>query len=66
MHLVGNSEHRARSDSACATILVLVVKTLNIDTESDINEFRFSFGHVHKERLLETAQQHDVTLTGEM
>ena len=57
--------YRARSDSACA-IIVLGVKPPNIDTEVDINEFHCSFGHVHKELLLETAKQRGVTLTGEL
>ena len=57
--------YRARSDSACATI-VPGVKPPNIDTEVDINEFHCSFGHVHKELLLETAKQRGVTLTGEL
>ena len=57
--------YRARSDSACATISP-AVKPPNIDTEVDINEFHCSFGHVHKELLLETAKQRDVTLTGEL
>ena len=47
--------YRARSDSACATIAP-AVKPPNIDIEVDINEFRCSFGHVHKELLLETAR----------
>ncbi|CAM9984973.1 unnamed protein product [Ascophyllum nodosum] len=41
-------------------------ETPNIDTEVDINEFHCSFGHVHKELLLETAKQRGVTLTGEL
>ena len=57
--------YRARSDSACATI-VPGVKPPNIDTEVDINEFHCSFGHVHKELLLEMAKQRGVTLTGEL
>ena len=57
--------YRARSDSACATI-VPAVKLPNIDTEVDINEFHCSFGHVHKELLLEMAKQRGVTLTGEL
>ena len=47
--------YRARSDSACATIAP-AVKPPNIDTEVDINEFRCSFGHGHKELLLETVK----------
>ena len=59
--------YRARSDSACATIVTGgVKKNPNIDTEVDINEFHCSFGHVHKELLLETAKQRGVTLTGEL
>ena len=58
-------EYRARSDSACATI-VPGVKPPNIDTEVDNDEFHYSFGHVHKELLLETAKQRGVTLTGEL
>ena len=57
--------YRARSDSACATI-VPGVKPPNTDTEVDINEFHCSFGHVHNELLLETAKQRGVTLTGEL
>ena len=56
---------RAHSDSACAAI-ASTVKTPNIDTEVDINECHCSFGHVHKEILLETAKQRGVTLTGEL
>ena len=55
----------ARSDSACATF-VPGVKPPNIDTEVDINEYHRSFGHVHKELLLETAKQRGVTLTVEL
>ena len=57
--------YRARSDSAfaCATIAP-AVNPPNIDTEVDINEFHCSFGHVHKELLLETVKQRGVTLTG--
>ena len=55
----------ARSDSACAKIAP-AVKPPNIDTEVDINEFHCSYGHVHKELLLETAKQRGVTLTGEL
>ena len=57
--------YRARSDSACATVIA-AVKPLNIDTEVDINKFHCSFGHVHKELLLETAKQRGDTLTGEL
>ena len=57
--------YRARGDSACATI-VPAVKPPNIDTEVDISEFHCSFGHVHRELLLETAKQRGVTLTGEL
>ena len=57
--------YRARSDSACATI-VPGVKPPNTDTEVDINESHCSFGHVHNELLLETAKQRGVTLTGEL
>ena len=42
------------------------MKPPNIDTEVDINEFHCSFGHVHKDLLLETAKQRGVTLTGEL
>ena len=38
----------------------------NIDTEVGVKEFHCFFGHVHKELLLETAKQLDVTLTGEL
>ena len=31
-----------------------------------MNEFHCSFGHLHKERLLETAKQRGVILTGEL
>ena len=54
---------RARSDSACAAIAP-TVKTPNIGIEVNINEFHYSFGHVHKELLLETTKQRGVTLTG--
>ena len=57
--------YRTRSNSACAAIAP-TVKTPNIDIEVDINEFPCSFGHVHKELLLETAKQLGVTLTGEL
>ena len=58
-------EYYARSESACATIAP-AVKPPNIDTKVDINEFHCSFGHVHKELLLETAKQRGVALTGEL
>ena len=51
--------------SACATIAP-GVKPSNTYTEVDLNEFHCSFGHVHKELLLETAKQRGVTLTGEL
>ena len=57
--------YRARSDSARGTIASLV-KPPNIDTEVDMNDFYCSFGRVREERLLETAKQHGVTLTGEL
>ena len=57
--------YRARSEGACAAI-VPAVKPPNIDTEVAINEFHCSFGHVHKELLLETAKKRGVTLTGEL
>ena len=57
--------YRTRSDSACATIAP-AVKPPNIDTEVDINDFYCSFGHGHKELLLETAKQRGITLTGEL
>ena len=57
--------YRVRSDNACATVAP-VVEPSNIDTEVDLNELHSSFGHVHKERLLETAKQRGVTLMGEM
>ena len=57
--------YRARSDSACATI-VPGVKPPNLDTGVDINELHCSFGHVYKELLLETAKQRRVTLTGKL
>ena len=57
--------YRARSDNACATI-VLVVKPHDIDTEVDIYEFHCSFGHVHKELILETTKLRGVTLMGEL
>ena len=53
--------YRTRSDSACATIAP-AVKPPNIDTEVDINEFHCSFGHSHKELLLETAKHRGITL----
>ena len=43
-----------------------VKTTPNVNTEVGINEFHCSFGHVHKELLLETAKQRGVTLTGEL
>ena len=52
-------------EATCATIAP-VVKPRNINTEVDINEFHCSFGHVHKELLLETGKQRGVTLTGEL
>ena len=58
-------EYYARSESACATIHP-AVKPPNIDTKVDINEFHCSFGHAHKELLLETAKQRGVALTGEL
>ena len=57
--------YRTRSDSACATIAP-AVKPPNIDTEVDINEFHCSFGHGHKELLLETTKHRGITLTGEL
>ena len=68
-HTIGKfdqiQEHRARSNNASATIAP-GVNLPKVDTEVDINEFHCSFGHVHKEHLLRTAEERGVTLRSEL